>query len=93
MGEKTLQPGNKYLLQHNSTRVRANIKSIEYKLDVNTLEHMDIEGPVKLNDVVKATIKTATPIQFDSYKKLRTNGGAIIIDETSHVTVGALMIQ
>jgi sulfate adenylyltransferase subunit 1 len=42
---------------------------------------------------VKATIKTATPIQFDSYKKLRTNGGAIIIDETSHVTVGALMIQ
>jgi sulfate adenylyltransferase subunit 1 len=93
MGEKHLAPGNKYLLQHNSTRVRAIIKSIEYKLDVNTLEHIDIEGPVKLNDVVKATIKTAIPIQFDSYKKLRTNGGAIIIDETSHVTVGALMIQ
>jgi sulfate adenylyltransferase subunit 1 len=92
MGEKTLQRGSKYLLQHNSTRVRAVIKSIEYKLDVNTLEQIDIEGPVKLNDVVRATIKTASPIQLDSYKKLRTNGGAIIIDETSHVTVGAVMI-
>lgn len=93
MSEKPLQAGNKYLLQHNSTRVRAVIKSIEYKLDVNTLEHIDLEGQVKLNDVVKATIKTASPIQFDSYKKLRTNGGAIVIDETSNVTVGALMIQ
>jgi sulfate adenylyltransferase subunit 1 len=93
MGEKPMQAGNKYLLQHNSTRVRAVIKSIDYKLDVNTLEHIDLEGQVKLNDVVKATIKTASPVQFDSYKKLRTNGGAIIIDETSNVTVGALMIQ
>lgn len=93
MGEKNLQPGNKYLLQHNSTRVRAVIKSIEYKLDVNTLEQIELEGPVKLNDVVKAIIKTAAPVQYDPYKKLRTNGGAIIIDETSHVTVGAVMIQ
>jgi sulfate adenylyltransferase subunit 1 len=93
MGEKTLQPGSKFLLQHNSTRVRSVIKEVEYKLDVNTLEQIPLEGTVKLNDVVKATIKTAIPVQFDSYKKLRTNGGAILIDETSHVTVGALMIQ
>ena len=38
-------------------------------------------------------IKTATPIPFDSYRKLRVNGGAILIDETSNVTVGACMIQ
>jgi sulfate adenylyltransferase subunit 1 len=93
MGEKPLQAGNKYLLQHNCTRARAIIKNIEYKLDVNTLEHQEVEGQVKLNDVVKATIKTSSPIQFDAYSKLRTNGGAIIIDETSHVTVGACMIQ
>ena len=37
--------------------------------------------------------KTASPIPYDSYKKLRVNGGAILIDETSHVTVGACMIQ
>jgi sulfate adenylyltransferase subunit 1 len=46
-----------------------------------------------LNDIIKATLKTAAPVPYDSYKELRQNGGAILIDETSHVTVGACMIQ
>jgi len=46
-----------------------------------------------LNDIIKAKIKTASPVAFDSYEKLRQNGGAILIDETSFVTVGACMIQ
>jgi sulfate adenylyltransferase subunit 1 len=46
-----------------------------------------------LNDIVKATIRTAAPLPFDSYASLPINGGAILIDETSHVTVGACMIQ
>jgi sulfate adenylyltransferase subunit 1 len=93
MGEKPVQAGSKFLLQHNSTRVRAVLKDVHYKLDVNTLEHIPLEGQIKLNDVVRVTLKTAIPIQYDSYKKLRTNGGAILIDETSNVTVGAAMIQ
>ncbi|MGN6604151.1 MAG: hypothetical protein ACTHK8_16965 [Ginsengibacter sp.] len=38
-------------------------------------------------------MKTSAPVSFDPYKKLRQNGGAILIDETSCVTVGACMIQ
>jgi sulfate adenylyltransferase subunit 1 len=88
-----LIPGNKYLLQHNSKLVRAVVKNIEYKLNVNSLDEEQAPERVSLNDIVKATIKTATPIVFDSYKKLRTTGGAILIDEASNVTVGACMIQ
>jgi sulfate adenylyltransferase subunit 1 len=43
--------------------------------------------------VIRVTIKTATPLPYDSYAELRQNGGAILIDETSNVTVGACMIQ
>ncbi|MFX8949746.1 hypothetical protein ABTM92_19580, partial [Acinetobacter baumannii] len=68
-------------------------RAIDYAIDVNTLEKKYSPTAVQLNDIVKATIKTATPIAFDSYKHLRTNGGAILIDETSFVTVGACMIQ
>ena len=93
MGNKPLVPGNKYLLQINSRVVRSSVKDIEYKLDVNTLEKKYSPEKAELNDIIKATIKTASPIAFDSYKKLRTNGGAILIDETSCVTVGACMIQ
>ena len=93
MDSKPLIPGNKYLLQINSKTVRAVIKNIEYKLDVNSLQKEPAPEKVSLNDIVKATIKTASPIAFDSYAALRTSGGAILIDETSNVTVGACMIQ
>ena len=93
MGNKPLIPGNKYLLQINSRVIRAVVKEIEYKLDVNSLLKELAPEQAALNDIVKVKIKTATPIPFDSYRKLRVNGGAILIDETSNVTVGACMIQ
>jgi len=93
MDNKPLIPGNKYLLQTNSSRVRSVVKDIEYKLDVNTLEKNYSPEKAVLNDIIKATVKTASPVAFDSYKKIRQNGGAILIDETSCVTVGACMIE
>lgn len=93
MDAKPLIPGNKYLLQIGSRTVRSVVREIEYRLDVNTLEKILAPQQVGLNDIVKATIRTAAPIAFDSYKELQVNGGAILIDETSHVTVGACMIQ
>ena len=93
MGNKPLIPGNKYLLQINSRVIRAVVKEIEYKLDVNSLLKEPAPEQAMLNDIVKVKIKTASPVPFDAYKKLRVNGGAILIDETSNVTVGACMIQ
>ena len=93
MDSKPLVAGSKYLLQINSRVVRASIKEIAYKLNVNTLQQEPAPEKAGLNDIIRATIKTASPIAFDSYKKLRVNGGAILIDETSCVTVGACMIE
>ena len=93
MGNKPLSEGNRYLLQINSRLVKSIVKEIQYKLDVNSLEKQYAPGTVQLNDIVRATIKTASPIPYDSYRELRVNGGAILIDETSNVTVGACMIQ
>lgn len=93
MDEKPLQPGNKYYLQHNSRLVRAVVRTVEYKLDVNTLQQQPVEGPVKLNEVVKAIIKTASPLAFDAYNKIAANGSAILIDETSNSTVAAVLFQ
>lgn len=92
MGDKPLKTGSKYLIQNNTTQVKAIVKEIEYKLDVNSLEKQDVEQ-VSLNEIVKLKIKTAKPFAYDSYKDLATNGGIIFIDETSFVTVGAGLIQ
>ena len=93
MDEKPLQPGNKYLLQHNSRLVKSVIKKIEYKLDVNSLQKQLAEGGVKLNEVVKVIIKTASPLVYDSYPTLNANGSAVLIDETSNNTVAAVLFQ
>lgn len=93
MDTKPLQTGSKYLLQQASRVVKAVVRDIEYKLDVNTLEKQPSPEEAKLNDVIKVTLKTSEPIALDSYNKLRTAGGAILIDQTSYVTVGACMLQ
>jgi sulfate adenylyltransferase subunit 1 len=92
MDTKPLIAGNKYQLQLNSTRVRAIVKEVAYKVDVNSLENVEFDGSVNLNEVVKVTIKTAVPLPHDYYTTLRVNGGAILIDETSNITVGACML-
>ena len=93
MDEKPLNTGNKYLLQHNSRQIRSVVKELAYKLDVNSLDQQAIEGSVKLNEVVKATIKTASPLVFDTYSTIKANGSAILIDETSNSTVAAVLFQ
>jgi sulfate adenylyltransferase subunit 1 len=93
MDKKPLHPGNKYILQINSLTIKAMVREIEYRLDVNTLTKNEEVYEAMLNDIVKVSIRTAAPLPFDSYKDLRVNGGAILIDETSNATVGACMIQ
>jgi sulfate adenylyltransferase subunit 1 len=93
MDDKPLVPGNKYLLQFKSQRVRAIVKDIEYKIDVNTMVNENSPKEAVLNDIVKVKIKTATPIPFDSFKDLSSNGSCILIDETSNSTSAACMIQ
>jgi sulfate adenylyltransferase subunit 1 len=91
--QKPLQLGNTYLLQHNSRRVKAIVRHVEYKIDVNTLNKITGIKQVELNEVVKATIKTAAPLVVDAYKDIQANGAAILIDETANDTVGAVLFQ
>lgn len=93
MGKKPMKEGNRYLLQLNSRLVKTVVKEIQYKVDVNSLEKVPSPDQVSLNDIVRASIKTASPVSYDTYAAIRENGGAILIDETSNVTVGACMIQ
>ncbi|SFH87177.1 sulfate adenylyltransferase subunit 1 [Halpernia frigidisoli] len=92
LDKRELAEGNKYFIQHKSRLVKAIVKEIEYKIDVNTLEQIPANENIKLNEIVKVRLKTASPLVFDSYEKNNATGSAILIDETSNATVGACMI-
>ena len=92
MDEKSLVPGNKYLLQINSRVVKASVKEIVHRLNVETLLEEPSPGKIGLNDLVRVKIKTASPIAYDSFNTLRAGGAAILVDETSNTTAAACMI-
>lgn len=92
LDKKELNEGNKYFIQHKSKTLKAIIKEIEYKIDVNTLEKTQVTGSIKLNEVVKLRLKTSSSLVFDSFEDSKSTGNAILIDETSNSTVGAVMI-
>jgi bifunctional enzyme CysN/CysC/sulfate adenylyltransferase subunit 1 len=81
-----------YMLKHTTRTVRARVKEIHYRVDMNTLE----QGPadaLEMNDVAEVEIRTALPLFFDPYRQNRTTGSFILIDPTSNATVGAGIIE
>ncbi|ASW73495.1 sulfate adenylyltransferase [Chryseobacterium piperi] len=93
LDQKSLQPGNKYLLQQNSRLVKAVVKEVDYKINVNTLIQEKAEGEIKLNEIVKVTLRTAQPLVYDRFINNKKTGSAILVDETSNSTVAACIIQ
>jgi sulfate adenylyltransferase subunit 1 len=92
MDEKVLQPGNRYLLQIATRSVRCVVRSIEYLLDIRTLEKHPKPSGAGLNDIVRVSVRAASPVPYDRYNEARPNGCAILIDETSYATAGACIL-
>ena len=92
MDKRALKEGNKYLLQQRSRLVKVVVKEIAYKIDVNTLNQEEEVESVKLNEIAKIRIKAVAPLVYDAFADNPPMGSAILIDETSNATVGAVMI-
>jgi sulfate adenylyltransferase subunit 1 len=92
MDMRPMDTSQTYFIQHNSKVTRCRIREILYKVNINTLEK-EYNEDFKLNDIGRITVKTAEPLAFDLYHENKANGGAILIDSRTNVTVGALMLR
>ena len=92
MSDKPLQLNGKYALKHTTKDVRAIVKDIKYKLDINTLHRITENPSIGMNDVGRISLRTTAPLLFDAYTKNRETGSFILIDEATNITVGACMI-
>ncbi len=90
--EKPLNPAGKYILRHTSREARCLIREIDFKMDINTLQHNHTDLTIGMNDIGKIRIKTTQPLFFDSYFNNRITGSLVLIDEGSYETVAAGMI-
>jgi sulfate adenylyltransferase subunit 1 len=92
LDNKAPHPKSKYIIKHTTSEAKAIIKNIRYKLDVNTL-HRNVDNlNIGMNDVARVQLRTTKPLLTDAYRKNRTTGSIILIDESTHETVAAGMI-
>ena len=89
---KKPQPGAKYFLRQATSEVRSMIKEIVYKMDINTLHRMEEDTSINMNDIARVKIRTTKPVAYDPYRKNRSTGSLILVDESTNETVAAGMI-
>ncbi|MEM7145430.1 MAG: sulfate adenylyltransferase subunit CysN [Verrucomicrobiota bacterium] len=90
--ERPLTPRGKYVLRHTTKEVKAMVKEVRYKVNINTLHKIEDDFEFHLNDVGRIALRTSAPLYFDSYRRNRNTGSFVLIDEQTNETVAAGMI-
>ncbi|SIN33013.1 sulfate adenylyltransferase subunit 1 [Micromonospora cremea] len=89
---RPLQVGGRYAIKHTTRSARAIVRGLHYRLDVNSLHRDESADALRLNEIGRVRLRTTVPLLADEYRRNRTTGGFVIIDEATNRTVGAGMI-
>ncbi len=91
MHEQPLTVGASYLLKHTTRTVRATVRAILSRVDVNTSEHT-AASELAMNDIAELELDTNLPLFFDPYAENRSTGSFILIDPLNNATLAAGML-
>jgi len=89
---RPLRVGGRYAVKHTTRTARTVVRELQYRLDINTLHRDEEATGLSLNEIGRVRLRTTIPLLCDGYRRNRTTGGFVIIDETTNRTVGAAMI-
>jgi bifunctional enzyme CysN/CysC len=92
MTDEPLRVRGMYAVKHTTRSVRAQVREVDYRIDVNTLHRDETAETLSLNEIGRIKLRTTKPLFVDEYRRNRTTGSFLIIDEASGATVGAGMI-
>ena len=90
--ETAVFSGQWYWLQQSTRRVRASVRELNYRINVDTMHREDAQT-LHLNEIGRGQIVTTEPLFFDSYQINRATGSFILIDPHTNNTVAAGMIR
>ena len=89
LSDQPMRPGARFELRHTSREVKAVVKEVVHKLDINTLHRMEDDLTIGMNDIARVRIRTAAPVLVDDYRRNRSTGSFILVDPTTRLTVAA----
>ncbi|MFC7338054.1 sulfate adenylyltransferase subunit CysN [Haloferula chungangensis] len=82
----------KLVLRHTTREMQAVIRDVKYLVDINTLHKVEGVDSFAMNDIGRVTLRTASPVIHDSYRRNRNTGSFILVDPGTNETVAAGMI-
>lgn len=86
------RPRAKYTILHTSNEQKAMVKTVVYKIDINTYARDEGNKDLSINDIARVTIRTTRPLMVDQYRDNRVTGSFVLIDDASLETIAAGMI-
>ena len=92
MDEEPMDRNKQFFLKANTNTTRATVSAIDYRIDVNTMEHLPGQD-FKLNEIGQVQITTAKTLFFDPYTKNHATGAFILIDPITNNTCAVGMIE
>ncbi len=92
MGETPMDSSRRYHLRHTTSAVRAVVKELRYRIDVDTLHRDESAESLALNEMGRVIVRVQKPVFCDDYSVNRRTGAFILIDDETNQTVGAGMI-
>ncbi len=95
--ERPLQVGAKLALKHGTATVRAVIDDVVDRLDLAEGARVAAGGGerpagLSLNDIGRVRLRVSRPLPVEAYAANRVTGAFVLLDESTHDTVGAGMV-
>jgi bifunctional enzyme CysN/CysC len=90
--DSSLTSGATYTVRHTTRASAAEVRALDYRLDVNTLHRDEGKAALSLNEIGRIQLRTRQPLMFDPYRRNRATGSFILVDDTTNNTVGVGMI-
>ena len=91
MGNQPLDLRRQYIIKHTTQSVKAQVRFIRYRVNVNTLERQPA-SELSLNEIGTVVIDTHSPLFVDQYRRNRITGSFVMVDPISNATVAAGMV-
>jgi sulfate adenylyltransferase large subunit len=91
MANQPLDLRRQYIIKHTTQLVKAQVRFVRYRVDINTLERHPATD-LKLNEIGSVVIDTHSPLFVDQYRRNRGTGSFVLVDPISNATVAAGMI-
>ena len=84
-----LDPAQTYLLKLGEQLLKARVRQLGTRIDIDTLRPGERATSLAMNDIAHVTMKVQRAVPLDAYRDNRVTGAFILIDEVSNRTVAA----